>query len=163
MPVGILKRALRPTPSTRPDVLVPYAPAMVTASPVVGLMRRRALLPRSATMSQSLGVKRTIPHGALKRALVPVPSTNPLVPDVLPLSVVVAPVDTITRRTALLPQSATYSTPRAMSRARPTGELKRTVPDDDESTKPETPPPARVETTPEDVILRTLWLLFSTM
>src|SRR3990172_6587955 len=91
-----------------------------------------------------------IPPGERKRDDAPVPSADPGVPAV-PAGVVTTP-ERVTLRTVWFPVSVTYMS--LPSAAIPCGPLNR----GGMSVEPEVPAsPATVETTPADVIFRTVW------
>src|SRR6476660_3485289 len=133
--------------------MLPAVPARVVTTPA-GVILRMVQLARSATYPMPVASTAT-PVGRLKRAAAPVPSVLPVLPAV-PARVVTTPAGVILRMVALV-WSATYTVP-AASTATPTGVLNRAaapVP----SVLPVLPAvPARVVTTPADVILRIVWL-----
>src|SRR5471032_524115 len=91
-PVGSLKSAALPGPSTKP--VAPGVPARVVTAPAAVILRIE-LLPASATYAVP-PASTTIPVGILKRATAPVPLVAPAAPAV-PAKVVTTPSQVILR------------------------------------------------------------------
>jgi len=142
-------------PLARPEL---KPPATVETTPVVMTIARIRLLPLSVTKREP-APSRATPVGALKRAIVPMPSVLPAaVPMLLPppASVVTCLVEMTIIRNLLFLVSATYSRPAELSRAMPSGlENLATLPMP--SAMPDEPhAPARVETTRVSTRVETL-------
>ena len=148
-PLGDAKSALVPMPSAK-FAAAPPPPASVETSPR-GVISLTALLSRSATTMTALERMMARPRGLEKDAAVPVPSTKAAIP--LPASVETTPSGEI-RRMRLFPVSATTITPEEGITAMPRGPEKRAavpIP----FAYAATPLPARVETAPAGVTMRT--------
>src|SRR6266581_3734058 len=187
-PLGPLNVAAVPVPSALPAAPV-VLPARVVTTAEAMTIRRMVWLVLSATYRLVPLLSMARPVGRLNRAAVPVPSTLPAVPAVLPARVVTTPVAMTIRRMLLPPRVDTYRLVPLLSMTKPPGWLNvaaapvpSALPAAPEpasvvttpwgrlnsaaapvpSTLPDVPAvPARVLTTPAGVILRMVWLFLA--